>query len=322
MRKNALLYYRYATRKVVRSYMNSTATAVLLLLTGIASSGIYSVGLGPANRRCKTLSQLQLFNGCFTVIAMLGALTVAVLQGDRLYLPLSGILAAFAFGCLFSATVFTNLKALEEGPLSLTTLIVNFSLIMPLAYSFIFLDEAVTLTRVVGIIMLVICMVLFANPKITGEGKFSVKWLVYSVLALLCNGTLSLISKIYAMHTDNAYAAPYLIYCYFFAVLVSFLLFFVLDRRQKAEKRTKAKAFFTKQMCGIILLVGAANYLLNFSVVRLATAMDGAIVYPAIQGGGPIIAALLSRLLFKEHISLKKAAAIALGAAAIVLLNL
>ena len=320
MRKNALLYYRYATRKVVRSYMNSTATAVLLLLTGIASSGIYSVGLGPANRRCKTLSQLQLFNGCFTAIAMLCALTVAVLQWDSLYLPLSGILAAFAFGCLFSATVFTNLKALEEGPLSITTLIVNFSLIMPLAYSFIFLGEAVTLTRVVGIIILVICMVLFANPKVTGEGKFSVRWLVYSVLALLCNGTLSLISKIYSMHTDNAYAVPYLIYCYFFAMLVSFLLFFVLDRRQK--EGTKVKAFFSKQMCGIILLVGAANYLLNLSVVRLATVMDGAIVYPAIQGGGPIIAALLSWILFKEHISLKKAAAIALGAAAIVLLNL
>ena len=75
-------------------------------------------------------------------------------------------------------------------------------------------------------------------------------------------------------------------------------------------------------MCGIILLVGAANYLLNLSVVRLATVMDGAIVYPAIQGGGPIIAALLSWILFKEHISMKKAAAIALGAAAIVLLNL
>lgn len=322
MRKNALLYYRYATRKVVRSYMNSTATAVLLLLTGIASSGIYSVGLGPANRRCKTLSQLQLFNGCFTAIAMLCALTVAVLQWDSLYLPLSGILAAFAFGCLFSATVFTNLKALEEGPLSITTLIVNFSLIMPLAYSFIFLGEAVTLTRVVGIIILVICMVLFANPKVTGEGKFSVRWLVYSVLALLCNGTLSLISKIYSMHTDNAYAVPYLIYCYFFAMLVSFLLFFVLDRRQKENEGTKVKAFFSKQMCGIILLVGAANYLLNLSVVRLATVMDGAIVYPAIQGGGPIIAALLSWILFKEHISMKKAAAIALGAAAIVLLNL
>ena len=53
----------------------------------------------------------------------------------------------------------------------------------------------------------------------------------------------------------------------------------------------------------------------------LATMMDGAIVYPAIQGGGPIFAAIGSRLLFHEQISWKKALAILLGALAIVLLN-
>ena len=50
--------------------------------------------------------------------------------------------------------------------------------------------------------------------------------------------------------------------------------------------------------------------------------MDSAIVYPAVQGGGPIVTAGLSRLFFGERIPWKKGAAILLGAAAIVLLNL
>ena len=48
----------------------------------------------------------------------------------------------------------------------------------------------------------------------------------------------------------------------------------------------------------------------------------GAIVYPAVQGGGPMIAVIGSRLFFGETISWKKGIAILLGVAAIVLLNL
>ena len=47
-----------------------------------------------------------------------------------------------------------------------------------------------------------------------------------------------------------------------------------------------------------------------------------AIVYPAIQGGGPMIAVLGSRFLFGEQISWKKWIAIILGVLAIVMLNL
>ncbi len=301
--------------------MNTSLLGILLLLLGIAMSGIYAVGLKPANTRCKNLAELQLFNGCFTGIAMLGALITALCKGS-LYIPFSGILAAAAFGIVFSICVFTNLKALEDGPLSLTTLIVNFSLIMPLGYSFFFLKESVTPQRIAGIGLLIVCIILFTNPKVTGEKKLSGKWLGLSLLSMVCNGFLSVFSKIYAMDTDNAYSGPYLMFCYLFATATSLILFFFLDRHRKDHAHTHVHSFFTPAMCGIILLVGVANFGLNLIVVLLATMMDGAIVYPAIQGGGPIIAAIVSRVLFGETISWKKAAAILLGAVAIVLLNL
>lgn len=75
-------------------------------------------------------------------------------------------------------------------------------------------------------------------------------------------------------------------------------------------------------MIGVVLYVGCASFALNLAFVLLATMMDSAIVYPAVQGGGPIVTAVLSRLFFGERIPWKKGAAILLGAAAIVLLNL
>ncbi|MCQ2432958.1 MAG: EamA family transporter [Clostridia bacterium] len=295
---------------------------IILLIVGIIMSGVYAVGLKPANSRCRSLAELQLFNGCFTFIAMLGAGATALVRGGSLYIPFTGVLAAVAFGCVFSICVFSNLKALEVGPLSLTTLIVNFSLVMPLIYSFCFLGEELSMLRIIGIVLLVICMLLFTNPKVTGEKKISGLWLVLSLTALFCNGFLSVTAKIYAMATDNAYSGPYLACCYLCATITSLILFAVLRSKQPREERRTMKDFFTPGMFGCILLVGFANFGLNLVVVLLATLMDGAIVYPAIQGGGPMIAALCSRLFFGEQISWKKGAAILLGVLAIVLLNL
>jgi len=80
--------------------------------------------------------------------------------------------------------------------------------------------------------------------------------------------------------------------------------------------------FFALVMIVLFLLIGFANFGLNLMVVLLATLMDGAIVYPAVQGGGPMIAVIGSRLFFGEQISWKKWIAILLGVAAIVMLNL
>lgn len=294
---------------------------IVLLCVGVLMSGIYGFGLGPANRRCKSLAELELFNAGFACAAMIGAFIAGIASGS-MYMPLSGMLVSLVWGSVFSMCVFLNLAALEEGPLSLTTLIVNFSLIMPLIYSFCFLGEKVTLIRIIGIALLCVCMLLFTNPKITGEKKMSVKWLVLSLLSMFCNGALALLAKIFAMATDNAYASPFLAYSYVFAAIVSLILALVLNRREPAERRIQPKRFFTPVMILLIVLIGSANFGLNMVVVLLATMMDGAIVYPVIQGGGPMIAAIASRLFFGEKIPPKKAAAILLGILAIVLLNL
>ncbi|MBQ7983324.1 MAG: EamA family transporter [Clostridia bacterium] len=301
---------------------NNPMLSVAFLLLAILMSGVYSVGLKPANSRCKSLAELELFNACFSATAMVGALLSALLTAGSLFIPASGLLCAAIFGCVFSICVFTNLKALEDGPLSLTTLIVNFSLVFPLIYSFCFLGEPITVLRVIGIVLLVICMLLFTNPKVTGEKKISGKWIALAVTSMLCNGMLSVISKIYAMASENAYASQYLVYSYFFATVTSLVLFAVLRARQKPEERVAPKVFFAPVMIVLFVLIGFANFGLNLMVVLLATMMDGAIVYPAVQGGGPMIAVLGSRLLFGEQISWKKWAAILLGVTAIVLLNL
>ncbi|MBE6612069.1 MAG: hypothetical protein E7632_06220 [Ruminococcaceae bacterium] len=294
---------------------------ILLLILGIFMSGIYGFGLGPANRRCRTLAELELFNAGFTFVAMAGAMAVAISEGS-MGMPPSALLVSVVWGTIFSLCVFLNLAALEHGPLSLTWLIVNFSLVFPLIYSFCFLGEPVTPPRVIGIGLLVICMLLFNNPKVTGEKKMSVKWLVLTLLAMFCNGALSIIQKIFAMATDNVYASSFLAYSYLVATIVSLILAAVMNRRETPEMRIAPRKYFTPVMLGLIVLVGGANFGMNYVVALLATMMDGSIVYPVIQGGGPVVSIIASRIFLGEKIPPRKAAAILLGIASIVLMNL
>lgn len=295
--------------------------SVILLILGILASGGYSLGLKPVNTRCKSIAELQLFNGCFTIVAGIGAFLAAAIRGS-VYIPLSGLLVSALFGIIFSLCVFSNLKALESGPVSITTLIINFSLVMPLIYSFFFENGAVTPVRIAGVLMLCVCMFLFTNPKVTGEKKLSLKWLGLTLFSMFSNGALSLIMKIYAVKTENAYGGPFLAFSYLFATLTSFILFGILNRSLAENERCKIKAFFSGMMPLFIFLIGLANFSLNFIVVLLTTRLPAMIVYPAIQGGSPLITAIASYFLFKESVSWKKAAAILLGVAAIVLLNL
>ncbi len=301
----------------------------LLLAVGVLIGGVYSIGLKPANARCHTKSAVEFFNAGVTAVATLCACVLCAVS-QSFAIPATGILAAALFGCIFSMTVFLNLIALDFGPLSITNLIVNFSLVVPLVYSAIAYDEALTPWRIVGLALFVVCMFLFANPK--GEGgkaRSTFKWILLSALALLCNGMLAVIQRAYAMATDNVYATPFLMFGYLFATVTSLLLGLILHlRRRKVSvsvDTTQATQDSDKHryaLVGWALLVGAANFGLNLVVTLLATRMDAAIVYPVIQGGGPIIVTIASRVLFKEKISPIKLFAILLGCVAIVLLNL
>ena len=294
---------------------------VVFLLTAIVLSGIQGAALKPADTRCRNSSELQLFNGCFNFVAALAAMVVALMQGS-IYMPAAHLPAAAIFGLGFSLTIYFNLKSLHNGPVSITTLIMNFSLIMPLSYSFIWLGEDITIFRVIGILLIVVCMIIFTNPKLSGGEKISGKWIASTLLAMLFNGCISLIQKIYALETENVYSAPYLMYCYLFATLFSVIICAFSNIGKTGDDRINLRRFFNLPMCGIALLCGLSNGMMNYMVLLLATLMDGAIVYPAVQGGGPIITTIISMVIFKEKLTWKQAAAIVMGVAAIVLLNL
>ncbi len=299
---------------------------ILLLAVGVIATGAYALAMMPASNRFSGKPDPILFNACITTVATVCAFVAFALNGSP-HIPLDGFVWAAAFGVFFSVTVYTNLLALDYGPLSLTTLIVNFSLVIPIIYSALFLKEALNAFRIVGIVILIGCMFLYTNPKVNESEKSkqkgsTFKWLALCLISFLGNGALCIIIKTYAVISENVYSDSFLAYGYLFATVTSFIIFALMQAGSKKEARTKRNKFFVPVIIGCIFLTGFANYILNLVDVLLATRMAATIVYPVLQGGGPIIVTIGSRLLFKEKITPAKAVAILLGCLAMVLLNL
>jgi drug/metabolite transporter (DMT)-like permease len=100
----------------------------------------------------------------------------------------------FAAGYL-CATIFT-MYAIKEGSLSLTSLALSFSLLIPTIIGLILYDEPLTLWFFIGLGLLTISIILI-NTK-GGEVKITLKWVIFVFLAFVGNGACSAVQNGYA----------------------------------------------------------------------------------------------------------------------------
>ncbi len=261
----------------------------------------------------------MLFNGLFCAFAVV--LSGIACMGS-FSMSSSGIWYSGLYGIFFMLTVFLNLKAVEYGPLSATTLIVNLSLALPILYSCLFCGETLNGVRSIGLALLVACLVLFAEPgrKDTQTKKRSVIWLLLSVGAMLCNGFSSVFSKAYMEECGGDYAAQYVFWGYVAAAVASFVAYVFMNQGKKKES-TGSHSLLTPAVLGLTVLISLFNFGGNFLVTQLATVIDGAVLYPFVQGGSIVVTTLISRVFLHEKLSLMKWLAIFAGVISVVLLS-
>ncbi|MBQ9358372.1 MAG: EamA family transporter [Abditibacteriota bacterium] len=299
--------------------MSEGLTDCLILALAVFMGCAYYVAMKPVNMRVGHESHIPLFNALFSAAGVLLLLAYSLLAKTGLYLPPAGIAAAAGYGIVATLAVYANMKALERGPLSLTSLFAKFSMVLPIAYSFLFLHEQASLFRMTGIVLICVCIVLFADPQRTGREQLTRGWLLMALMLMACNGAVQLIGKIYALSSANAYQNAFLLWAFGFETLAALVIFLCLSRGRSAEL---ARAFVSPAVLELSAFVAAAALSMNFAIVALATRMDGSVFFPIYSGGPLILIALAGRLIFKEEMNTKKVSGILLGIVAIALLNM
>lgn len=249
----------------------------------------------------------------YTAVVATAAMLFFMLQSIGKFEFNAGVLfysAAFSVSYIF-ATV-GNVQAIGCGPLSVSSLIYQFSLILPTMYGIVFLKESISLWGYMGIFLLFVSL-FWVNPQNNNETKPSKGWFIWVSLGFLGNGMCATVQKMQQIAFAGNYKNEFMIVALLLTAIVMYAIG-IMKSRCPGEDIKNALKYAPLQ--------GIANGALNELVLILAGLLPAAILFPAVLSGGTIITLTVSIVFFRERLSKKQLAGYLLGIISIIALNI
>ncbi len=244
------------------------------------------------------------------------AAVVAVTSEPSRWFHAETAIFAFFFAVSLCISMYAGYQALKLGPVSLTSLIVSFSLIIPCAYGILFLHEPITFFKSTGFVFLLAAILLTNGKREHNTVPVSKKWAKFTLLTLVSNGLCSCLQKQHQTKYPGLYLNEFMCDSMLFATLI-FAAAFVISRR-KTVSLLKTKKGIHK----FGILSGFANAGVNFLTLALAACSDASALFPLISAGTIVSTSAAGILLFRERLEKRQLAALLAGFAAVVCLKL
>ena len=228
------------------------------------------------------------------------------------------LLYAVGFGICYIICQIGLINALQCGPVSLTSLILQLSLIGTTVWGFFFWDTPFTLTVALGLVLVVIALWLClytGKVKDGAQSKITLKWLIFALMAFLGNIGCSIIQRTQQTKFNGQHGNLLMVCALFVSVIFTLILYL---RSDKSDSKV-----IVKTSMAFPILTGVCNVLLNLFVILLATSpIPPSVVYPVIAVGGLSITSICSLVIFREKLRIWQWFGIAIGAASVVLLSI
>lgn len=259
----------------------------------------------------------------FTVAATFsGFLMMLIYSGGNLNFNIETISFAALFSVLFAVSILFHTFALSVGPLSLTALILSYSLLVPTFYGVFVYDEKLTGLSIAGIAFLAVSIYMtnfkksIENPK---AATLSKKWYIYVGLAFLGNGFCSVTQRAHQLYCDGQFGKEFMVIAFGLAAL--WLLPFMIKNEMRKKNSWQFKNTLTK--CWLWFFLDALGVLVvNMLVIKLSVRMNASIMFPVISAGEILSVAAFSLLLYKERLSKMQIIGVIIGVIAVVFLNI
>ena len=187
-------------------------------------------------------------------------------------------------------------------------------------FSFIFYKEAITLRDIIGFCVLVFAAYLMhAGTKV----KPTLKTLAVVILCGFANGMTDFSQKAFTYSGLDTTTAQFQFCSYFFAAVTLIILYTAMTAGKKKEEGEKSGAVaILKKTWFYVLIMAVCLYGNAYFKTEAATLLSAAKLYPMSQGGTMAIGTLMSAFLFKEKLTLKSYASIAITFIGLLIINL
>ncbi len=221
------------------------------------------------------------------------------------------VILAVCYGIFTLGSQSLYILAVKQGSVSICSLIYSSSFLLPTIYSVFRFSETVTLSKAMGIALMLLAILLVSkskgSPARTGRTQ-----VVYALLAMLCAGLVGVLQKEFGTRFLPEQLPVFLCVAFLTMLVCSLLLDLGAARHGQAAPPLNAAFWLPALLLGLCVTV--ANQLNTF----LASALPGILFFPVLNGGCILFSALLSAIIFHEHIPLRTWLGISVGIGAIV----
>ncbi len=293
--------------------------SIILILASVFAFAANSITIRTFQLKCEKRSRdTCLFQSLFCVVA---AVAYAVSGGFLIDLTVAQLLSSALFGLFFAMAVLFSAECYVCGPMSLTSVIVNSSVIIPVLYSCLALKESISLTQISGCVLLLITFTLSAFQNSKGSGKsFNFKWLVFVLIAFVSNGITAVIQKLYKISAPESDGNMFMSFAYLTAAVILFAAFILKKSNTDTAKEVSKNAL--PLALALVLVSGLGSFIGNGILMKLSTEVPAALLYPFLNGGLCVAVSAFSIIIFREKLDIKKAITILVGLSAVIVLNL
>ena len=228
---------------------------------------------------------------------------------------------ALLFAGAYSVCNLTMLIALKKGSLSITGLILAYSLILPTFYGVFFLDEKPSMFFYIGFVFLVVAIFLIGYKKSAEKNKEekTVKkqvavWCIVLAISFITNGLCSIVQTAQQKALNGQYKSEFMLIALGLSTLLM-LIFAVATERDKIKEGFKDSIVYGS-------VSGLSNGLLNLFVMLSVNHLSVSLVFPLMAGLNLLFNFAVARFVFKEKYKTAQYLGFVISIISVVLMNI
>ena len=285
---------------------------LLLLILSIVAASLNSITMHKADLSKK--GAIYKFN---LLCAVLWCVCLFIASGGRVHLDKTVLLWGCVYGVTQALFVLCKTTAMNSGPVSVTTLIGNCSLVVSVTLCLLLWREPITLGDVLGLLLLMAGIVLTTYTKCRSE-HFTKRWAISAFFFLVFGAGVGIIFKAFSKSAgaqsaaDMMFVAAFVMLLFYAAILI-LRGDFKISEAPKPQRRTFV---ITACICGFL------GCLYNRLNIFLSGNLSSIVFFPCFNGGVVVLSAVLSAILLREHPGLRRRIGLILGIAGICVIGM
>ncbi len=222
---------------------------------------------------------------------------------------------ALLFAIGFIVAMVMMVEALKYGPVVLTSLIMQLSLIGATVWGFFFWGDEFTWLVGVGLVLVAFSLWLCLYTGQKESQKISVKWLLCVLLMFVGNACCTIVQKTQQIAFDGKYGNFTMMIATGISAFVASFLYLKSDKKD-SRCLLRTSWYFP-------VAAGVLNALANLFVILMAnTSLSPSLIYPVLSIGSLMVTTFFSVFIFKEKMRWWQWIGVVVGATAVVLLSI